>query len=65
MPTVVHKEIKKIYSARLSTGRMCTITQDDCGFNLCIDNSEPEYKIVQREDLYIIKDVILEAINDK
>lgn len=65
MPTVVKKETKTIYSARLTTGRMCTITEDDSGYNLCIDNAEPEHKIVQREDLHIIKDVLLEAINDK
>jgi len=64
LPTVVRKETKKIYSARLTTGRMVTITQDNCGFNLCIDNSEPEHKIVQLNDLHIIKDVLIEAIND-
>lgn len=65
MATVVRKETKKIYSARLTTGRMCIITEDDSGYNLCIDNYEPEYKIIQRDDLHIIKDVLIEAINDK
>lgn len=66
MPHIIRKYTTKCWKHNLSTGRMCELkySDEDNGFVLTINGEDSENRIFQAEDLYVIKDIIVEAILD-